>query len=321
VSNHEHRDGTFDGKTYLYIRTNPADTGVEPLAPGLDFWVSPDIIVIKPGGAMGDEAVADQENQLQVIVTNAGGLGATDAYVEAFYANPSTVMTPATATPVGAGFVSIPGYNTATISFPWTPPSSEAGHRCLFARVSLAIPFDSYANPTVFDVVGDRHVAQRNVHVLSMGKAKRISFAFVVLNASQKREQVLIRAEEVRAPAALQQLRGAMHCEAAAFAAHGLGTIGLTWGRERVLHGDERHIALHASLLPARAAGGVVAAKGRASTADNAALTLEPGEARQAVLHVSRGPDAAEGDLNAVRITQTDANGVVRGGLTVVVRT
>ena len=233
MSNHEGgRDGTFDGKTYLYIRTNPADTGVEPLAPGLDFWVSPDIIVVKPGGAMGDEAVADQENQVQVIVTNAGGLPATDAYVEAFFADPSTVMTPATVTPVGAGFVSIPGYNTATVSFPWTPPASEAGHRCLFARVSLAIPFDSYVNPAIFDVVGDRHVAQRNIHVLSMSKAKKLSFAFVVVNASEKEELVLVRAEELRAPVALRQLGAAMHCEAAVFGRHELGAVGLSWGRD-----------------------------------------------------------------------------------------
>jgi hypothetical protein len=320
VSNHEDRNGKFDGKTYLYIRTNPADTGVEPLAAGLDFWVSPDIVVIKPGGVIGDEAVANQQNEVQVTVTNAGGIGATDAYVEAFFADPSTVMTPATATPVGAGFLSIPAYNATSISFPWTPSASEAGHRCLFARVSLAIPFDSYVNPTVFDVVGDRHVAQRNVHVVSTANAKRMSFAFVVLNPSEAQAQVLVRAEEVRAPAALQQIAAAMHCRAAALGTHELGAVGLTWGRERVVVGEERRLALHASLVPPRAVGGLVAAKGRLPTTDAVERELEPGEARRAVLHVLRGPETSEGDLNAVRVTQLDADGVVNGGLTVVVR-
>jgi len=320
VSNHEHREGEFDGKTYLYIRTNPADTGVEPLAPGLDFWVSPDIIVVKPGGAMGDEAVADEENQIQVIVTNAGGLQATDAWVEAYFADPSTVMTPATTTLVGGGFVTVPPYNTATASFPWTPPSSQAGHRCLFARVSLAIPFDSYVNPAIFDVVGDRHVAQRNIHVVSMANAKRMSFAFVVVNPSEKAAQVLVRAEEIRAPEALKLLAAAMRSEAGCLGRHRLGTVGLSWGKDRVLDNGERHEALHAGLVPLRAAGGVIASRGRAPTADAVDLTLEPGEARQAVLHVARGPDTTDGDLNAVRITQTDAEGTLTGGLTIVVR-
>lgn len=320
MSNHDHREGEFDGKTYLYIRTNPADMGVEPLAPGLDFWVSPDIIVVKPGGAMGDEAVADEENHVEVIVTNAGGLQATDAYVEAFFADPSTVMTPATTTLVGGGFVTVPPYNTATISYPWTPPSSEAGHRCLFARVSLTIPFDSYVNPAIFDVVGDRHVAQRNIHVVSMAKAKRMSFAFVVLNPSEAEARVLVRAEEIRAPEALQLLAMAMHSEAGCLGRHPLGAVALTWGRDRVLDNGARREALHAGLVPLRSHGGVIAARGRAPTADTVDLTLEPGEARQAVLHVARGPSAVAGDLNAVRITQSDTEGTLTGGLTIVVR-
>ena len=320
MSNHDDRNGKFDGKTYLYIRTNPADTGVEPLAAGLDFWVSPDIVVIEPGGAIGDEAVANQQNEVQVIVTNAGGIGATDAYVEAFIADPSTVMTPATATPVGAVFLSIPAYNATSISFPWTPSASEAGHRCLFARVSLAFPFDSYVDPTIFDVVGDRHVAQRNIHVVSTANAKRMSFAFVVLNRSEMQAQVIVQAEEVRAPAALRQLGAAMHCQAATFGRHELGAVGLSWGRERVVVGEERRLALHASLVPARAVAGVVAAKGRAPATGVVERALESGEARRAVLHVLRGPETVEGDLNAVRVTQVDAKGMVTGGLTVVVR-
>lgn len=111
-----------------------------------------------------------------------------------------------------------------------------------------------------------------------------------------------------------------MHCEAATFGKHPLGAVGLSWGRERVLQGEERRHTALASLIPARAAGGVVTAKGRAPKGDVVELMLESGEARQAVLHVSRGPDAVEGDLNAIRVTQTDAEGTVTGGLTVVVR-
>ncbi len=44
----EEHKGEFDGKTFLYIRTNPADDGTEPLPSGLPCWISPDITIIQP---------------------------------------------------------------------------------------------------------------------------------------------------------------------------------------------------------------------------------------------------------------------------------
>ena len=172
------KDGEFEGRTYLYIRTNPADTGAEPLAAGLDFWLSPDIWIVKPNGAVGGQAVPNQVNQVQVTVTNAGGIPAIDALVDAFVADPSTAITPATAALVGSGYLDIPAYSTATISFPWTPNPGDTGHRCIVARVSLVAPLDTYLNASVFDVVGDRHVAQRNIQVLEVAQGQSITFPF-----------------------------------------------------------------------------------------------------------------------------------------------
>lgn len=173
-------DGEFDGVTRLYIRTNPADDGSVPLPGGMAFWVSPDIMIVKPGGAVGGEAVPLQQNQVRITVWNGGGIPAVDAYVDAFVADPSTVITPATAKPVGGDYVTVQGYNSTTVDLPWTPDATDAGHRCIIARVSLIAPPDTYTNPAIFDVIGDRHVAQRNISVLSVPAGQTQTFRFLM---------------------------------------------------------------------------------------------------------------------------------------------
>jgi hypothetical protein len=293
----ESKKGGFDGRTYLFIPTHPDDTGTEPLRdePKEEFWVSPDIVVIPPGGTPGDKAVAGVENEVRVTVRNAGGIEATDAFVDAFINAPSTVMTPTTSIPVGAGFLTVPGYGRESISFPWTPLPTDSGHRCLIARVSLTIPPDSYRDPTAFDVIGDRHVAQRNIHIVSTAQAMRTGFPFLVLNPAREREPVLIRAEQIRDQEALFQLATAMGCGSAE-PAEQRWEVGLSWAGEDAPDGK------------------------RGEGSDSIELVLASGEARRALLRVAPEGEAAGGGLSAIRIAQEDAQGTVRGGLTVVLR-
>lgn len=189
-------DTPFDAVTRLYIRTHPADDGTEPLPAALPFWVSPDIWIVKPGGAVGGEAVPLQQNHVKVTVTNGGGIPAVDAYVEAFVADPSTVISPATAFLVGGGFLTVNGYSTADILLPWTPQASDSGHRCIVARVALTIPLDTYLNPAIFDVVGDRHVAQRNIQVLEVAKGQKMTFRFLIGSPGEGRAAATVRTVE-----------------------------------------------------------------------------------------------------------------------------
>ena len=192
------KEGEFDGVTHLYIRTNPADTGDEPLAAGLQFWTSPDIWIVKPNGGVGGEAVPNQVNQLQVTVTNAGGIPAIDAFVDAFVANPALAITPANATLVGSGYLDIPAYSTAMISLPWTPQPGDTGHRCIVARVSLVAPLDTYTNPAAFEVIQDRHVAQRNIQVVELPQGKTITFPFLLGEIDVESVRVVERTREMR---------------------------------------------------------------------------------------------------------------------------
>ncbi|MGO0658892.1 hypothetical protein [Bacillus mycoides] len=175
-------ENQFDGRTYLYIRTHPEDNGYEPLPDGLPFWVSPDISIITPNGARGTEAIAGQVNYIEVIVTNNGGIIATDAFVEVFYGGPATGFVSTTAQKIGSQFVTVQGYSTSTVRIPWVPLPSQEGHLCLTARVSLLMPPDTFRDANTFDVRGDRHVAQRNIHIIKIKSSTDFSFDFNLVN-------------------------------------------------------------------------------------------------------------------------------------------
>lgn len=304
MSNHDKPgDGQFEGRTFLYIRTHPADDGTEPLPAGLPFWISPDITIIQqPSGVRGDEAIANQMNQVEVIVTNAGGINAVDAYVEAFVADPSTAFTPATATRIGGDFLAIPSYNTATITFPWTPLPAQAGHRCLLARVCLTIPPDCYVNSSIFDVVGDRHVAQRNIHVVNLTKGgEKLSFGFRIVNPQRRRGEFLVRATELRIGKKADLVRAALRCRFAQFAEAPLKAVLLTVG-EPVVPPDVSVPEGDLGVSPSGVLSRAVESKGNRSDR----VKMNRGEVRHAVLTMIRNPIVRPGDIHVVQVEQID---------------
>lgn len=175
--NNNPEDG-FDARTFLYIRTHSSDNGNVPLPSGLPFWISPDINIISNPSDPG-VAILGVPNTIEIIVTNASGIQANDAFVDCFIANPTTAFTPLNATFIGQTFVDIPSYQTKNVVFNWIP--TMQGHFCLLARVSLIIPSDTYSNSQIFDVVGDRHIAMRNLHIITM-VSKKQNFGFTMAN-------------------------------------------------------------------------------------------------------------------------------------------
>ena len=326
----DHNDNPFEGRTYLYIRDHPADTGAEPLASGLPFWVSPDITVIKPDGSRGSEAIANVENQVEVYVNNAGGIEAVDAYVDVFHADPSTAFNPMTATPIGGGPLTIPGYNRRALILPWTPPASAAGHRCLLARVALYIPPDTYADGTIFDVVGDRHVSQKNLHVVQVSATSEASFSFKIINPLPDGAAFRVNAIELRDPAELAPLQRAIGCSALRVAEKPLVDASLAIGDQRlgiVSRANEGLAAIpgireirnlrglpNLRRLPdIRGFPGWVPRPGKPTAVD---ASFRGNEEMDAVITV--GPQGAgNGDVHVVQVTQTDEQGRLRGGLTI----
>jgi hypothetical protein len=324
------------GRTFLYIRKYAGDVGNEPRPAGIPGWMCPDLLVEKPDGTLGCEAVADQQNQVHLTVNNDGGMDARDVYLEVFIADPTTSFTPAAATRVGSGFFTIPGYSRATAVFPWVPSGAEAGHRCLAARASLLHPPDTYRDGWVFDAWGDRHVAQRNIHILPAPAAgAQIVFPFQVGNPGATALATRVLAREVRAPEQAEALRTALGSPFVQFAERPLGGLALAL----VDTPRERPQRLAAVAPPdaeesARPATGVRAfietilrllgmrgGKDAPPTAPPAlSLRLEPGKGVPAVLRVAHTPTARPGEVHAIEVVQYDERERMIGGLTVVIR-
>jgi hypothetical protein len=305
-------DGEFDNKTFLYIRTNPADSATGPRTPGLPFWLSPDITIIRPGGVRGSEGEVGENDQVEVVIHNAGGIDAVDACVDAFLADPSTAFTPATAQPVGSGFLTIPNHNLTAITFPWTPTVSDAGHRCMLARVTLPVPFDGYVNPAIFDAAGDRHVAQRNLSVLSL-EGDSLSFGFHIVNPIGKKARFLLRVTQVRPGSRLTMLRKAIGSRFAQFSTQSLGGVGLTIG--------EVVPPVQEPCIPPIYALGLLKEPLKLPRTKTARIDLGLEDRRHAVVTITRNRDTRPGDINLVAVEQVDSRSKhVVGGLWLVIQ-
>ncbi|PFS28822.1 hypothetical protein COK47_22890 [Bacillus cereus] len=207
-----HEENPYDGRTYLYIRTHPDDIGQEPLPAGLPGYVSPDISIINPDGSKGTEAIAGMQNYIEVIVTNNGGIIANDALVEVFYGEPATGFIPTMSQKIGSGYVTVQGYSTASIEIPWIPLHSQTGHLCIIARVSLMMPPDTFRDPNVFDVYGDRHVAQRNISVINLNGESNFSFDVNLVNPFENSGELIFRARFINANSIKRSVDKALGC-------------------------------------------------------------------------------------------------------------
>ena len=201
-----------------------------------------------------------------MTVTNAGGLGATDAYVEAFFSDPSAGDDAGHGDARGSRLPQHRRLQRCIDLVPVDPARvGSRGTRPLRAGSLSVVPFDSYVDPTIFDVVDDRHVAQRNVHVVD-GECPGLELRVRRPSTPRRRHHLVIRAEEV-GTAALRHVAAALQCNVAAAGGQPLGAIGVSWGREQVLRGEERLSALHAEASSLCEGSGVmVASKGRAPT-------------------------------------------------------
>lgn len=280
-------DGYF-GSTYLYIRTHPQDDGAEPLPTNLDCWLSPDIGIQASANAFSDQAVQGIANQVNVRVTNGGGIAAVSAYVDFFVSDPATAFNPTVSSPVSGQFVNVNPYSVTIASFSWTPLPTQVGHRCLLARVAL-YPGDAYRSTITFEPREDRHVAQRNISIVTLGGTNKIDFAFRIVNPLERMGKHTITVQELRSKRQLATMRAAIGYPVQ------IGTTPLQ-------------------------KFGVVAEGGRGRASKQLTVTLEGGEDRAATLEASRNPETRPGDAHILKVTHADERNHVVGGLVVLVQ-
>lgn len=165
---------------YLFMRANPSDLGKRPIV-NAPFWESPDIFLlagVTPSLApsipttFGDTALAGRPNTIYAHIWNFGLAAANEVIVEFYWCNPALGIDSDTAQLIAQVPASLgsrgSGRNHAVVKCPeaWMPTFLNGGHECLVVRV-WDNPADVPGEPR-FDASTNRHVAQRNIHVVDI---------------------------------------------------------------------------------------------------------------------------------------------------------
>jgi hypothetical protein len=167
---------------YLFIRATAGDTGARPVS-GV-FWESPDILVL-PGVApanaprvpadLGGTAQAGADNTLYAHIWNLGQAPVGDVLVEFYWFNPSLGFTGSSAHLIGVTWTDLAARGNAgshrLVKCPvsWSAQYVNGGHECLMVRLSQPVTDPLSAPP--WDAARNRHIGQRNIHVMSAEEA------------------------------------------------------------------------------------------------------------------------------------------------------
>ena len=167
------------------------DKGGRPLTAGTTFWESPCVWVTSSAGW--NTPVAGEEATIFALVQNTGLEDAAGVVVRWWWANPSLAITEASAHLIGMQTgVFVPSKFSVPVECPdkWHVSLENGGHECVFAEAWVPF-FDDITSP--LDPVNDRHVCQKNLHVIEVAKAKSFSFEIGVTNITASRAEVQIR--------------------------------------------------------------------------------------------------------------------------------
>jgi hypothetical protein len=305
--------------TYLFIERAEGDQGTNPLPPEFPAWCSPAIITIRPDGVPSYEIIVNQTNIIRVEVTNRGQMDASDAYVEVFCVDPNTCCTPNTATRLGGNFLSIPSYSKAATEIRWKPPSSNKGHHCLFARVCLGVPPDCFRDGSIFDVVNDRHVAQRNIEIVELNdNTENFSYGFMVGNPNKVKGSYSIRVTQLMQPKQTDILKAGLKWPTIA-----VSKLPLQASRFSISDVSKNAIVDRADYIKKtkQLLKGPLIEKPRSLTPNVNTFDLEKGEIKHAVVNIAPNARWKRGEFIPINVEQIDnKTGHVVGGLTILVK-
>jgi hypothetical protein len=177
---------------FLFMRANPGDLGARPVVG--PFWESPDILLladVDPALApprppeLGQTALAGRPNTLYAHVWNFGIAAAPAVVVEFYWCDPTLGIGPSGAHLIGVTSLSLgargSGRSHAVAKCPtaWIPTFVNGGHECLVVRVWDETS-DGLGTPP-WDAALNRHVAQRNIHVVPAPGVQALADAGVVV--------------------------------------------------------------------------------------------------------------------------------------------
>lgn len=186
----------FKDSSYLYIRSYDGDNGDRPGA-NVAYWRSPDVVVspVSSLNSYTTELNAGTLYNIKCLVHNKGDLNVPSAKVEFYLVTPSLGFDTRYGKKLGIASTWVNCYSSSEVNIRYLVEPSDAGHKCLFARVFSFSPLDIPLHDTLLNPIQDRHIGQKNLNIaaqstqlnlniLHMPQA-RLSVKFVSLSKEQ----------------------------------------------------------------------------------------------------------------------------------------
>lgn len=157
----------FKDSSYLYIRSYDGDNGVRPGVSGVPYWKSPDVNVspVSSLNSYTNELNVGTVYNIECLVHNRGDFIVPSAKVEFYIVTPSLGCDTRFAKKLGLASTWVNCYASAKVNIQYLVPPSDAGHRCLFARVFSFSPLDIPVHDTILNPYQDRHIGQKNLNI------------------------------------------------------------------------------------------------------------------------------------------------------------
>jgi hypothetical protein len=184
---------------------------------GDPVYMSPDIWVVPgndPEGEIG-VPVVNSNSFVWARVHNRGTSHVSNARVDFYWGDPSTGVTRSNATLIGTSYVSLESGETKEVLCltPWIPDWVNEGHECLIVEAySPEDPLNTYPDADRFYVADDRHIAQRNVNILSMkSSSAALSLPFYFGNWKKNYEsefKLIVKRSDINAASELLKQLG-----------------------------------------------------------------------------------------------------------------
>ncbi len=247
---------------FLFLRANPGDTGTRPAVGA--FWESPDVYLlagVHPSSAppippqLGQTALAGQPNTVYAHVWNFGHRAAHDVVVEFYWCNPTLGFNPNSAHLIGRGHTHLGArgsgraHHVVKCPDPWVPTFVNGGHECLLIRAWDNVG-DLLTTPE-WDAATNRHLGQRNVHVVAAADAASLSTQPLKISVGPLfGEAATVRVQREH-PANVPWLqlhtgiRGGFPAPAPATGTVGLALAGGAPADSHQVQGDSAHVTLH----------------------------------------------------------------------------
>lgn len=175
----EHDPGETPITPFLKIMYSALDTGARPITPATRFWETP-YIHVESSDQYGN-AVAGEPNFLHAEIFNGGAFQAAPVQVDFYWANPALGLGPANMNYIGTEWVEIPrlGSEDVRCNTPWIPVMVNDGHECVMVNCSCWLS-DPILYP--FQPMLDRHVGQKNLHVVAGKAGQKLVYTLQVNN-------------------------------------------------------------------------------------------------------------------------------------------